>query len=92
MFDSDEEESGPQAIEALDFVFNTNDLLRTQQTTVRNWLSDDLDAWVFSREEFHSEQVDHDRLLPANLSDLSSSYVSPLYFCFLISFFQNIII
>ena len=79
----EQEESGPPAIEAPDYVFNTNDLLETRQTlSGRNWLSDaDPHSWVFSREDFHSEQVDRDRLLlPADLSDLSSSYVSPWYF------------
>jgi hypothetical protein len=82
VFDSDEEDSGPQPVEPPDYVFNTNDLLETRQTVRgRNWLADDdLYAWVFSREDYHSEQVDRDRLLlPGNLSDLSSSYVSPWY-------------
>jgi len=82
VYDSSEEESGPQPIDAPAYVFNTNDLLETRQTREgRTWLSDpDLFAWVFSREDFHSEQVDRDRLLlPGNMSDLSSSYVSPWY-------------
>jgi hypothetical protein len=77
--DSDEE-SGPlekqRDIEAPDDVFNANYLLQARQT-VRTWLSDEeFDAWVVSREEFHWEQIDRDRKLPASLNDLSTSYVS----------------
>jgi hypothetical protein len=88
ILDSDEE-SDPlakrRATATPEDVLKTNRLLQTRNT-VRNWLSDeDFAAWVISREEFHSEQVDRDRMLPASLSDLSSSYVSSLYFFF--SFF-----
>lgn len=82
-----DEESDPLAkrrsTETPEFdVLNTNHLLQTR-TTVRDWLSDDdFAAWVISREEFHSEQVDRDMTLPASLNDLSSSYVRPLHFCF----------
>jgi hypothetical protein len=81
--DSDEE-SGPlekqRDIEAPDDVFNTNYLLQARRT-VRTWLSDEeFDAWVVSREEFHWEQIDRDRKLPASLNDLSTSYVSSFVF------------
>jgi len=76
IFDSDEEES----------IVNPNDLLQTRRT-VRDWFSDK--DWVISREEFHSEQVNRDRELPASLKDLTSSYVSPICFCFFFSIFSN---
>lgn len=41
--------------------------------------------WILSRNDFHSEQVDRDRMLPEHLKDLSSAYVSSSNFCLLIS-------
>ena len=88
--EEEEEASGADAANAPvrppGYIYNTNDLLRTRQPAARNWLSGDVHAWTFSREDFHSEQVDYDRSLPANLSDRASSYVSRLRFCFYISF------
>lgn len=55
-----------------ELIYNTNDLLATRQT-VRGWNnSSDPSSWILSREEWHSEQVDLDRLLPGALDDYPS--------------------
>jgi hypothetical protein len=80
--DSDEEEAVRLPKRRAIIAPDTNHVLQSRRTA-RNWLSDeDFEAWVISREAFHSEQVDRDRTLPASLQDLSYSYVSPVYFLF----------
>ena len=92
--ESDEEESTPEVsthvhpprpyFDPPDYIFNTNDVLATRQT-IRGWNnSADPTSWGRSWEEFHADQVELDRQLPAQLDDLPS-YVSHL-FIFRVSF------
>ena len=80
MFNAEEEEeSDPIVLDAPDYVYNTKDHRCTDN---------DPDVWVISREEFHTQQVDRDRELAANLKNDLSTFVSLLYFCFLFLFLK----
>jgi len=69
--------SGEEVIEILDSDEESNPPTKRLATEAPDW--------ILSRNDFHSEQVDRDRMLPEHLKDLSSAYVSPSNFCFLIS-------
>lgn len=61
------------------FVFNTNNILATRQETGSWRLREKDPEWILSREELHAEQVDLDRLLPAEMSrPFYPTYVSLL--------------
>jgi hypothetical protein len=86
--DSDDEQNPKPAkstFPSSDFIYNTNDLLKTRQTT-RTWEGSYFpESWIPSREELHSEQVDEDRALPAELcDDTFPSFVSSISLFFFV--------
>jgi hypothetical protein len=70
--------SGEEVIEILDSDEEFSPPTERLATEAPDWI-------LLSRNDFHTEQVHRDRMLPEHLKNLSSAYVSPSNFCLLIS-------